>query len=36
MKSPALEALYGKGAFQFQPPISGVKFSNDISIPQIT
>ena len=34
MKSPALEVLYGKGAFQFQPP--GVKISNDTSIPQIT
>ena len=36
MKSPALEALCAKGAFQIQPPISGANFSNDISIPHIT
>ena len=36
MKSPALEALYAKGVFQIQLPISGVHFSNNIPIPQIT
>ena len=36
MKSPALEALRAKGAFQIQHPISGVDFSNDISMPHTT
>ena len=36
MESPAPEALCAKGAFQIQPPISGVNFSNNISIPHIT
>ena len=36
MKSPALEALHAKCAFQIQSPISGVNFSNDMSIPHIT
>ena len=36
MKSPPLEPLCAKGAFQIQTPISRVNFSNDISIPHIT
>ena len=36
MKSPVLEVLFAKGAFQIQSRISGVNFSNDISIPHIT
>ena len=36
MKSPVLEVLFAKGAFQIQSHISGVNFSNDISIPHIT
>ena len=36
MKSPASEALFAKGVFQIGSPISGVNFSNNISIPHIT
>ena len=34
MKSPLLEAECAKGVFQIQPPISGVNFSNNMSVPQ--
>ena len=34
MKSPpAPEELCAKGVFQIQPPISGVNFSNNMSVP---
>ena len=36
MKSQAAEALCTKVAFQIQLRISGVNFSNNIPIPQIT
>ena len=36
MKSPTPEPLCAKGVFQIQPCISGVNFSNIISIPHIT
>ena len=35
MKSPSPETWYAKGVFQTKAPISGVNFSNNISIPQI-
>ena len=35
MKSPPPEALCANGVVQIHPPISGVNFSNNISIPQI-
>ena len=35
MKSPPPEVWREKGVFQIQPPISGVNFSNKISIPQV-
>ena len=36
MKSPAPGALCAKGVFQMQLPISGVDFSNNILVPNIT
>ena len=36
MKSSALEELYARGAFQIQPLISDVNFSNNVLIPHIT
>ena len=36
MKSQAPEKMCAKGVFQIQPPISGVNFSNNISIAHIT
>ena len=36
MKSSAEEALCAKGVFQIQLTISGVNFSNNIPVPQIT
>ena len=36
MKPPVPEAFCAKGFFQIQPLISGIDFSNKISIPQIT
>ena len=36
MKSPALEILSAKGAFQIQSPIFDVNFSNNIPVPYIT
>ena len=36
MKSPPTEAyLYKKGVSQIHPAVSGVNFSNNISIPQV-
>ena len=35
-ETPALEALYANGVFRIQHPISGVNFSNHISIPNDT
>ena len=34
MKSPPPEAESSKGAFQIQPPISGVNFSNNVTVPK--
>ena len=35
MKSPTPETQYAEGAFQIQPPIYGVYFTNNISILQV-
>ena len=35
MKSPTPEAKCAKGVFQIQSPISGVNYSNNISITQV-
>ena len=35
MKSPAQEALFTKGVFQIQLPVSGINFSNNMPIPKL-